>query len=318
MAQEIIVVKGADESPIFGNVWKAEDSKKVKGNIVIVHGMAEYSARYAGFATFLNINGFNVYAVDHIGHGLNVSKKSDTPYTYGVWPKDGFDKCVEQIFVLVKYIKAHSEKPIVLFGHSMGSFIAQAFYQKHSELLNGVVFCGSAGNNATYKESRILTHVMYAFKSKKAKNNPSNFINKLSNQTFNKGVAEFKDGYKTDFKWLSYNEDNVRQYDLDPECGYPCSFMYYYSFFNGINKIYKKSALNNIKNKCNIMIVSGAEDPVGGCGKYVKTLANFYLKSQSNVELKIYGGFRHEILNETGHEKVYKDLLEFFDKSIVK
>ena len=38
---------------VYGNKWEI---KKANANVVIVHGMAEHSARYDDFASYLNNN----------------------------------------------------------------------------------------------------------------------------------------------------------------------------------------------------------------------------------------------------------------------
>lgn len=46
-----------------------EPDEPARGIVQIVHGIAEYAARYDSFARFLNQSGFLVVAEDHMGHG---------------------------------------------------------------------------------------------------------------------------------------------------------------------------------------------------------------------------------------------------------
>ena len=235
-----------------------------------------------------------------------------------MWPENGYDVAIDQLVELVNLIKAKSDKPILLFGHSMGSFVAQGFYQRHSELVKGVVFCGSSANTVLYKMSMKLAATMRVFKSKKKRDQVCPILVNSGNSTFNKGLKPFADGYDSVNKWISINEDNVKKYDKDPECGFPCSFNFYYALFKGQQEIFKKKNLQSIKNKCNIFIISGELDPVGGYGENVKKLKDFYLMGQENVDLRLYPGVRHEILNEDIKEEVYKDVLSFFNKCLSK
>ncbi len=317
MKHSIICVDASYGDKIYGNAWVLTEGEP-KANVIICHGMAEHSKRYDAFANFLCEQNFDVYAVDHVGHGLNVSKKLDTKYKYGMWPENGFDVAIDQLVELVNFIKAKSNKPILLFGHSMGSFVAQGFYQRHSELVKGVVFCGSSANTGLYKMSMKLAATMRVFKSKKKRDQVCPILVNSGNSTFNKGLKPFADGYDSVNKWISINEDNVKKYDKDPECGFPCSFNFYYALFKGQQEIFKKKNLQSIKNKCNIFIISGELDPVGGYGENVKKLKDFYLMGQENVDLKLYPGVRHEILNEDIKEEVYKDVLSFFNKCLSK
>ncbi|MFA6796608.1 MAG: alpha/beta fold hydrolase [Bacilli bacterium] len=312
MKHSIICFKASSGEKIYGNSWLLTD-KQPRASVIICHGMAEHSKRYGDFAKFLCENDLDVFAVDHVGHGLNVSKKPDTKYKYGMWPENGFDVAINQLVELVRYIRKKSNKPILLFGHSMGSFVAQGLYQRHSDLINGVVFCGSSANTSLYKMSRNLTSIMRIFRTKKNRDKVCPILVNSGNKTFNKGLKPFPDGYDSINKWISINEDNVKKYDKDPECGFACSFNFYYSLFKGQQEIFKKKNLKNIKNKCNIFIISGELDPVGGYGKNVERLKDFYMQGQDNVEMKLYPGVRHEILNEDIKDEVYKDVVNFFN-----
>ena len=311
MKENIICIGAKADDSIYGRYWKSS-AKEIEANVIICHGMAEHSKRYDDFANYLNGKDFDVYALDHTGHGLNVSKKPNSKYKYGMWAENGFDIAIEQLVELVKYIRKNSSKPVLLFGHSMGSFVAQGFYQRHSELIDGVVFCGSSANTPLYRMSRVLTATMRLFKTKAQRDRVSHLLVNSGNSTFNKGMEAFEDGYDSINKWISVNEENVKKYDEDIECGFPCSFNFYYSLFKGQQEIFKEKNLKKIKHKCNVYIISGELDPVGGYGKNVKKLQRFYQKNQDNVDLKIYPKVRHEILNEDIYQDVYDDVLNFF------
>ena len=62
-----------------------------------------------------------------------------------------------------------------------------------------------------------------------------------------------------------------------------------------------------------MFLVAGDSDPVGGYGKLVKKLYNVYLKNNVDVKMKLYKNGRHEILNETFKEDVYKDIVDFLN-----
>jgi alpha-beta hydrolase superfamily lysophospholipase len=322
MAHSEISFTSSWGQPVFGNKWIPDSGDKIIGNLIIIHGMAEYSCRYNDFAQYLaNTVGINVYGVDHIGHGLAVSKQPDTFYKYGMWPKDGFQNSVNQVAELVKFINKENNLPIVVFGHSLGSFLCQAFYEQHSDEVKAVVLCGSAYNNATYKMSRCLTAIMNVFKPKKSKDKVSKLLVNASGKTLNKKQKPFADGYTSEIKqvnWLSYNEDNVKKYDADNECGFPCDFNFYYSMFKGQQIAWKKKALEQIKKPKDMLIIAGQDDPVGNYGKDVEHLANFFLSHQQNVRMKLYPHKKHEIHNEDGKEEVYKDVAEFVGNELKK
>ncbi|MCI2068437.1 MAG: alpha/beta hydrolase [Bacilli bacterium] len=316
MAYSQFTLDYLDNQKIYGNSWTNDDKSKVKGAVVIIHGMAEYSFRYDDLAKFLVKNGFDVYAPDHIGHGLAVSKEEKPVFGYGDWPKDGFDQSIERVYEVVKHVHTLTDKPVFVFGHSLGSFLGTGFYERHSDSIKAAIICGSAYNNSTYKMSCMLTGVMNAFMSKKKKHQVNKMLVDVSNKTLNKGLAPFADGYDSNCKWLSFNEDNVKKYDDDPECGFPCSFMFYYSMFHGQQVVWKKKNIKAVKDKKPLFVIAGASDPVGNYGKDVKNLYNFFSAAQDNVTLKIYENRRHEIHNDNGKEEVYNDILKFFTDNL--
>ena len=60
-----------------------------------------------------------------------------------------------------------------------------------------------------------------------------------------------------------------------------------------------------------VHFISGGEDPCRGTDKELKASSNKMRKAgYANVDVKIYPGMRHEILNETGREQVWKDILK--------
>ena len=300
---------------IYGNAWLT--SQRVLGNVIVIHGMAEHSMRYDRFAKFLNGVGYNVFAVDHPGHGKNVTAPKEPLRQYGEWPLNGFDLCVKQVHTLNRYIRSINNAKIIIFGHSMGSFIAQRYYQLHSEEIAGVILCGSSANNATLKLSRVVTAIARPFMSEKQRKKPAKFLANVQNKSFNKGTPEeFEDGYTSINRWISYNEDNVKAYDKDEGCGFVCSFNFYYSLAKGLQKTFKKKNVRAIKQTVPMLIISGAEDPVGGNGKYVKKLKNLYALFQENVYLGLYRGMKHELLNEDEYARVQNDIASFLTRAI--
>ena len=63
-----------------------------------------------------------------------------------------------------------------------------------------------------------------------------------------------------------------------------------------------------------LFFVAGADDPVGNMGKGVKNVVSLYQKhGYQDVEMKLYPGDRHEILNELDKDVVYHDILTWLE-----
>ena len=77
-------------------------------------------------------------------------------------------------------------------------------------------------------------------------------------------------------------------------------------------KIWTHRSLKNLSPDEKILLIAGEEDPVGQMGKGVRWLQDTYQKyGVTDVRMNLYEHMRHEILNETGKEKVWQDVLDF-------
>ncbi len=281
---------------LLGNMWEIENPK---GIILLVTGMAEHSARYDEFATFLNKNGYSVYCLDHYGQGKNGELMNPG--------KDYFFKYIETMKDVNKVIKTKfNNLPLINIAHSMGSFILQGYIEKYSTTIDKAILIGTNGKNPLVPLGNCLAKLLihdYNY-NKKAK-----FFHNLSIGAYVKSVKE----RKRENEWLSYNEENVTTYDNDPLCGVLPTNGFYKEFLAGLASIQKEKNVDNISKDLDILIIGGKDDPVGNFSKGLRKLFNQYKSHNLNVSLKIYDNMRHEILNEKEHVKVYIDILSFIN-----
>lgn len=284
---------------ISGIQWLIDSPKYV---FIISHGMAEHASRYDDFATYLNQHGCSVFAIDHIGHGESIEKEQ-----LGHWPKNGFNICVENLHTLIQHAKdIYPETPIILFGHSMGSFVSQEYIKKYSESIDGVILSGSTKAGLLHKSGNMLAKVLFACGNTHKQNK---FLNKLSFGSFNKA---FKPN-RTGFDWLSSDNEQVDKYISDPLCGFVCTTGFFKGFFKGLSTLNK--SIDAINKNLPIYIMSGSKDPVGAFGKGVIKLYNMYVKNHiTTVDIKLYENGRHEMLNETNKLEVYMDIMSWIRK----
>jgi alpha-beta hydrolase superfamily lysophospholipase len=295
-----------DNKKIHAYVWNKTD--KPKGVVQILHGMAEHAVRYADFAAFLNKNGFIVYANDHRGHG----KTAESPDEIGIIGQDGFELIISDAYVLLQTIKnKHPGLPVFILGHSFGSFLAQSFISRYDSEIDGVILSGSAKQDgpdvAFGRVAASIQRIIFG------ENKKSFLIDKLGFGSYNKRIP----GAKSKFAWLSCDDSEVEKYENDPLCGNVFSIGFYYYFFNALKGLYDFDKLSGIPEALPIFIVSGEEDPVGRYGKKVLELYDFYKKiGLLNVQIKLYRGKRHEILNETDRQVVYDDILSWLETQL--
>lgn len=303
MARTNIGLKTINDDVLNGYAWTTDNPK---GVVIILSGMEEYILRYDEFAKFLNENGYNVYSIDHYGQGLNCPDKS----TLGLVPKSFFSKSVRNFDDLAKKYEIKG-KPLIIFGHSMGSFMVQDYIQRFSKHPTKAIICGSNGQNGAlaYKFGYPLARLICKIKGEEKQ---AKLLKSLAIGSYVKSVKK----RKTDADWLSYNDENNKKYIEDEYCGHPSSNGFYREFLKGDARLYNKKFLAKIRKNLPVLIISGKDDAVGAFGKGPKKLHELYTKKLglANVELKLYENMRHEILNEVNHEIVYKDILEFIEK----
>ena len=127
---------------IYVYKW-APKEEDIKGVIQIAHGMTETALRYSYFAEKLNDAGFVVYANDHRGHGNTACTKEELGY---IADEDGFHWMVEDLKELTDIIKMqYPNVPLILFGHSMGSFLSQRYIQLYGDKIDGLILSGTNG-----------------------------------------------------------------------------------------------------------------------------------------------------------------------------
>lgn len=291
-------IEGEDCKEIFIYCWN--NVKEPKGVIQLFHGMAEHAGRYSRFAAYLNNKGYIVYADDHRGHGKTAGSIEELGYI----GDDGFNRIVEDEHIITRMVQEkHDGLPIIVFGHSFGSFLAQEYIIRFGSEIRAAVICGSAARTGPeVVVGRLLASLQKGIFGHRRK---AKLIERLSFGTYNKRI---KDSIST-FAWLSRDDSEVKKYEEDILCGTVFSAGFYYYLFKAFSKLYIKDRLLQIPKNLPILLIAGEEDPVGGYGKLVKKLKEIYdCIGIKDVQLKLYSGGRHEILNEVNREEIFSDI----------
>lgn len=288
--------------------WEPDDDKDIIGAVQLVHGSCEHSKRYADFANFLTNNGYIVYSSDLRGHGLSATNEEDLGY-FG--EKNGWSNLIEDLDEVTKFIKKeHPNLKVFMLGHSMGSFLARHYAILYGENINGLIATGTAHNpRFILKFGRFLAERDIKKNGGKHRNE---LLNKMSYDSFNN---QFKPT-KTNKDWLSRDEKIVDKYIEDNLCGFVFTSAAFRDMFLGLLFITDSSNIKNTPKDLPILLLSGANDPVGNNGKMVKKAYEEYKKCGiENIQMKLYDSMRHEILNEIEKEKVYKDILSWLNEA---
>ncbi|MGY2378610.1 alpha/beta hydrolase [Pseudomonas sp. SDO524_S393] len=294
-----------DHSRLYVNQWLPEGGARAV--VMLSHGMAEHSGRYARLADALCGAGYGVYALDQRGHG----RTADTG-TLGLYAEqDGWNKVVGDLASLNQHIgQQQPGVPIILLGHSMGSYIAQAYLLHHSASLNGAILSGSNFQPvALYRAARLIAR---AERLRQGVRGRSALIEFLSFGSFNKA---FKPN-RTAFDWLSRDPVEVDRYINDPLCGFRCTNQLWIDLLGGLQQISKASNLAQIDPGLPILVIGGECDPVSE-GKRLKSLAHALRDAGcQHLQLNIYPQARHEVFNETNRDEVTADVLTWLEHAL--
>lgn len=230
-----------------------QPTSEPKGHIHLLHGMAEHIGRYVEFAHYLAGQGYIVTGHDHRGHG----KTAELNGTLGHFADTGgFERIVQDVHEIVTALRTqYPTNRFILFGHSMGSFVARRYVQLHGDEVDLAIFSGTGGDPGV---SRLAGQVLaYVHGKKNGFDQPNHFLNKLLFGSFNKSVQN----PKTPFDWLANNPKAVAQYEADPACGFIPTTKFFADLFEGIGKVHATDEINTIPKDLPILLFSGIEIP---------------------------------------------------------
>ncbi len=297
-----------NKTKIQGIRWIPEN-QTIIGILQIAHGMVEFIDRYDEFARVLAENGFLVVGNDHLGHGNSVLNKTD----WGFFSEqNGAGVLLEDMHLLLNITKElYPRIPYFLLGHSMGSFLTRQFITVYGNELKGAIIVGTGCQPYIFvKAGQLLSVIIAKFKGWRYR---SGLIDYLALGSNNK---RFEPG-RTPKDWLSRDIKIVDAYLSDERNNFVFTLNAYKNMFDFILYLYDKRNLVQMPKALPLLIISGKDDPVGDFGKGVlKVYESFNTLGMEAVSLKLYEGYRHEIINETGREIVYNDIIQWLYKYI--
>lgn len=257
----------------------------IKGVVQIVHGMAEHSARYAHVAAALAAAGYRVVASEHRGHGQAALNNG----SLGDFGPRGFQGLVDDMAVVTRHARAgHFGLPVLMLAHSMGSMAAQIYLLEHGALLDG---CALSGTTALeLLDPRI-----------------SGWTVESANATVSKP--------QTPVDWLSRDPAVPAAYVADPLCGFALTLPSLFSIFDTGNVTADPARLARMRKDLPLLLFTGDHDPVNGMLDWFDPLVQRLRQAGvRDLSTHVYGGARHEVLNETNRAEVIANLIAWYDR----
>ena len=262
------------------------------GVVQLTHGMGDHVLRYADLAAVLNARGLVVYGQDHRGHGATARSEEEL----GQLGPDGWTQLVDDVDLLVSRVRDEQPGlPLVLLGHSMGSFAVQQYLLDHSDRVVAVVLTGTTALDQ-------LEPVLDLDKP-------------IDLAAFN---AAFQPA-RTEFDWLSRDEAIVDAYIADPRCGFGIDTDAAKDMFAGARRMADPGQVAAIRPDLPLYIAAGELDPVNANLALLNALVDRYRGAGlTDVTVRTYPGARHEILNETNRDKVVAGILDWIGQVLSK
>jgi alpha-beta hydrolase superfamily lysophospholipase len=277
----------ADGTKIVAYRW--DPAGPSRAAVQLTHGMGEHARRYEHVARALNDAGFVVYAQDQRGHGA-----SAVPEALGDLGKDSWPGLVDDIGLLSAQIRAeHPALPLVLLGHSMGSFAVQQYLFDHSADADAVVLTGTAAID-------LLEGAL-------------DLDQPIDLSAFNAPFAPAR----TDYDWLSRDEAMVDAYVADPLCGFGIDTAAGRAMFTGARRGSDPAQVAAIRPGLPLYVAVGEADPVNGALALLTPLADRYQAAGlTDVTVRTYPDARHEILNESNRDEIITELITWIDRVV--
>ena len=268
------------------------------GVIQLSHGMCEYILRYSDFAARMCDAGFAVVGHDHLGHGQTARSADELGYITDA--KDPARCLVKDVYAVNSWIKkTFPDLPVILYGHSMGSFIARAALTEYKDAWSAAVISGTAGPEAPTGAGLLLCRVLGIF----GKHNRSALLYNIAFGSYDKPFKA--DGIKN--AWLTRDHKVIEKYNADPFCSYRFTINGYLTLFTLLGKVSAKDWASKMPLDLPMLLVSGEDDPVGNFGKGVREVeARLRAAGATKLSSMYFEGMRHEPHNETDNDKFFE------------
>ena len=305
--QEFSFLSADGKTSIHAAAWIP--AVPVRAIVELSHGVSEHILRYEPLASYLTQRGFAVIGHDHLGHGSSVIPGAPRLY---LGPPGSWETATRDLDTCRRLARERFGRlPLFLLGHSMGSFLARTYLIRYPGTVDGAILVGTgqmspavlaAGSTLARAECHRLGETQI-----------SPLVERLAFGPYNKPFSPAR----TPYDWLSLDPSNVDAYLADPLCGGIPTVGLFRELLNGLRLIRDPRALRNMNLATPVLFLSGAMDPVGGCGRGVQAaFRSFQRAGVRDVSLRLYPQLRHEILNEACREDVYQDLCQWLERHL--
>lgn len=263
----------------------------VRAVLLVQHGLAEHSARYARLGRELADAGIATFAHDHRGHGSTTAIDAPLRRFAG---RGGAAKIIRDAHaVRVRAEAEHADAPIFMLGHSLGGTIALNYARRFAEGLSGLLVW-NAGTETGW-QARFGALAVKAEKALKGSDVASDMFRRATFDAWARSIMP----RRTTADWLSHDPAAVDTYLADPLCGWTPTVSMVEDILVLLRDTATHKALADLPHRLPIQCLGGSEDPATNNGASVRALAQRLTEAGArSVETQIMKGARHETLQE--------------------
>ena len=267
-----------------------------KGVVQLCHGMRDYVGRYQALAEYLTSEGYIFAGHAHLGHGKSADDEGRGYFA----ESDGVLYLLKDIHSMNKYLRSvYPTLPLWLLGHSMGSFLARLYTNRHPHSIQGLIIHGTAGPNPALPFGKLAVKIGKMFHGDKYR---SNFVASLAFMGYNSRFPKSEGEHA----WLTREIERVAGRDTDPYTNFTFTLSAFGDLFSMLGAANSKAWFDAFPKELPTLIISGDADPVGSYGKGPEYVYKHLLLSGcSSVTLKLFENCRHELFNESNREQIF-------------
>ena len=301
MEKEIIAFDSADGIHKISGYIYTENHIEPKAVIQLSHGMCEYVERYEWLANFFTGRGYIFAGNDHLGHG-----NSSAPSEYGIFDEEHVELDLKQMNVILR--EKYPLLPIILYGHSMGSFFARWYAERYPDTIDGLIISGTAGPAVINGLGRALAGFI-------ARTHKEGYVSKLLVKLSFGGYLKRIPDAKSASDWITHDRAIIEKYSKDPKCNFIFSAKGYHSMLTALTVVSRKEWARSLPKDMRILQIAGAEDPVGNYGEGVKKVTKLLRDARiKDVTEYIDEKGRHELHNEVNKAEIMKKVVGWLDE----
>lgn len=276
--------------------------------VQLAHGMTDYVGRYEELASYLVSHGFVFAGHQHLGHYKSAACEEDLGFFA---ERDGVRHLIRDMHTMNKTLRTNYPGiPLIVMGHSMGSFISRLYVEKHPHGVDGFIIHGTGGPNPAVPLGLAVAGAIRLFRGPRAR---SRFLKSLAFAGYNSRFPK-EEGH---LAWLTRDTTETAKYKDDPYTTFIFTVSAYADLFRLLRESNAKNWFQNYPKNMPTLIMSGDADPVGGYGKGVGYVyKHLLLAGAGNVQMKLYEGARHELFNELCREDAFRDIAAFVEEIV--